>query len=528
LIHQTVVIALIQALVVSFFLAAAATNNGLVVIGVGLLCLVFMAMLLWSGFKAIWRSFNRLFDAFGKATGGAVITVGAAAQTAASTGAVAAAGGMALVGNTLGGASALANGASWAQAAGISLGGSQTLTGAARTLTRLPGLRDTELAEVADHFVEGAMTRQVARQVPLVGRVTGPVAGAALLTDRNPENAYAEEQGRFAQPMLIPAVGEALAGLARGPRWQQPKGETAPQETGQEGEFTPLRSPRLGRFTPVAPLPDAPEVVSEIESAAQRSDSVEQETGEEMEQHITEVAQETGDKTSGMRQGETARLDGVGNRLEQAADSLERAARALPVEGHLQVAGAANVASAMGDAVSLIQVGRDTGSLQGVEHSTVAQALASALGVTPVENGKPPIESDLSRFGIFANQALALGLNGEQVERVAREVKESPEGGLQPETRSSLVETVRDRQHLSGEDAHREVDRLEHTARLLPDEISAYGRVNVPSQPPEIRVTPQIQVTVEGGTGDKEENTVREDVLAGSAPLTGAAAGGEA
>jgi hypothetical protein len=368
------------------------------------------------------------------------------------------------------------------------------------------------------------MTRQVARQVPLVGHVAGPVAGAALLTDRNPENAYADEQGRFAQPMLIPAVGEALAGLARGPRWKHREAETVTEETAQEGEFTPVRSPRLGRFTPVTPV----EVVGEIESATQRSDSVEQETGEEMEQHITEVAQETEDKTSGARQGETARLDGVGNRLEQAADSLERAARALPVEGHLQVAGAANVASVMGDAISLIQAGRDTGSLQGVDHSTVAQALASALGETPVENCKPPIESDLSRFGIFANQALALGLNGAQVERVAREVKESPEGSLQPETRSSLVETVRDRQHLSGENAHREVDRLEHTTRLLPDEISAYGRVNVPPQPPEIRVTPQIQVTVEGRPGDKEESMAREDVLAGSAPLIGAAAGGEA
>jgi len=42
LIVQTVIIALIQGLVVTFFLAGTATNNGVVILGVGLICLVFM------------------------------------------------------------------------------------------------------------------------------------------------------------------------------------------------------------------------------------------------------------------------------------------------------------------------------------------------------------------------------------------------------------------------------------------------------------------------------------------------------
>ena len=150
---------------VSFFLAGAATNSGLVVVGIGLVCLVFMFILLWSGVKAVWRSFNGLFDAISKATGGVFATPGEAAKTALGAGSAIASGGLSLAGNALGGASTLMSGGSWAQATGVTFGGSQTLTGAARMITRLPGLRDSELEAAADHFVEGAATRQVARHV---------------------------------------------------------------------------------------------------------------------------------------------------------------------------------------------------------------------------------------------------------------------------------------------------------------------------------------------------------------------------
>ena len=70
LIIQTIVIALMQSLIVSFLLGAAATQNALVVLGVSLLCTVFILVLLWSGIKAVWNSFNRLFGAIGQATGG--------------------------------------------------------------------------------------------------------------------------------------------------------------------------------------------------------------------------------------------------------------------------------------------------------------------------------------------------------------------------------------------------------------------------------------------------------------------------
>lgn len=518
---QTVIIAMVQALVVSFFLAAAGTNNGLVVLGVGLICLLLMTILLWSGVKAIWRSFNRLFDAFGKVTGGSVVSVGAAAQTAVTAGAAVATGGMSLVGNTLGGASALMNGASWSQAAGVAFGGSQMLTGAARTLTRLPGLRDTELAEAADHFVEGAITRQVARGVPVVGRLSGPNVGAALLTDRNPDNAYEDEDGRWRQPMLVPAVGKALAGLTRGPRW------SAPEEP-FEGEFTPLHPGRMGKFTPIAlppseptpALPDAPATAAQLETASQRSDYIEQETDEEMEQHITDVARSAAPATK----AETSRAEGSAGKLEQAADRLMQAAEGLvcATEGRLQVSGSANVASAMGDTVALLAARGTTTP----DNFAVAQEMAGALGVTPIRDGKPPIENDLARFGLFTNQALTMGLNPEQTERVVREVKESPEGKMTPATREELIQHGQDVRGLSWADAGREVETLEHAARVLPNDISAYGLVNIPA--PEIEVRPTVQVTVEAGKDTPESGVQRDSTLTGSGEMLGVPKGGEA
>ncbi len=548
LIIQTVIIAMIQALVVSFFLAGAATNNGLVVVGIGLICLVFMAILLWSGIKAIWRSFNGLFDAMGKATGGVFVSPGTAVQTAvAGTGAAAgaaltaggslAASGMALAGNTLGGASALMNGASWAQAAGIAFGGSQTLTQGARMLTRLPGLRDSELEEVADQFVEGAATRQIARNVPLVGRVTGPVVGAALLSDRNPDNAYEDEDGRFRQPMLVPAVGRVLAGMTRGPRWKDDEDDLA------DGAFTPVNPVRMGMFTPLAPVPNTSSLDKDItdldadETAnRQRSDYVAQEGGEEMEQHISEVA---GSQHGSNRSDDASRLDSASSRLERAADqvgdrlgraaeSLERAGRQQQMqqfEGRLNVSGTANLSGVMGDVIAALQVQKGNESLKGVDNFTLAGTMAQTLGVAPVENGKPPIDTDLARFGVFANQALTMGLSGEQTERVVREVKESPDSTIQPDTRAELVGQMHTGRNLSWDDANQEVDRLEHTARLLPNEISAYGVMGVPSASsaapvvnvePEVNVQPTVQVTVEA-----PQNSAYADGLKDQAALTG-------
>src|SRR5690606_32497335 len=97
--------------------------------------------------------------------------------------------------------SALQQGATPAQAAGITFGESQTLNRAARTMAYLPGLRHSALGTAAEQFTEGALTRQVARQIPIAGAVAGPAVAPYLLTDRNPDNP---------QTMLVPAVANAF------------------------------------------------------------------------------------------------------------------------------------------------------------------------------------------------------------------------------------------------------------------------------------------------------------------------------
>jgi hypothetical protein len=264
LIVQTVVIAMVQSLVVAFFLAGTAAGNGMVVLGIGLICLIFMLIVLWSGVKAVWNSLNRLFNSMGQATGGVMLSPGTAAIATAGAGAMATAATVSIGSGAMAGMTALRSGATLSQAAGISFGGSRTLSGAARTLAYLPGVRNTSLGEAAEQFTEGSITRQVARNVPVVGRVAGPMVGTMLLTDRNPDNAEYDEQGRILnRPMLVPAVGQGLENwtVPRGARRRNP-GSVDPEFIEDEnGEmlpvsgFSPARRQRMGTFTPVGAVP---------------------------------------------------------------------------------------------------------------------------------------------------------------------------------------------------------------------------------------------------------------------------------
>ncbi|MBK9124426.1 MAG: hypothetical protein IPM16_15080 [Chloroflexi bacterium] len=434
LIVQTAIIALIQALVIGFFLAGAATGSAAGIIGIGLICLVFIAITLWSGVKAVWNSFNRLFNAMGQATGRVFMTPGmvtSAAVTGTASAALGTASAAASVGsNALAGMSALHSGATAAQAAGLMLGGSSVLTGAARTLTHLPGLRNTALGSAAEQFSEGAATRRVADNLPVIGRIAGPLIGARLLSDRDPDHAVNDERGRMlARPMLVPAVGDALAS------WTVPGGSGGAKSTqSDEGSGEPAPR-RTGTFTPAEPPREAVE----------RQTYADDMRGEELETHLTE-------------------------RL-----------------GQLQVTGRDNIASVMGDVMRLLG---GHGAL-GIDTLSVGLAIAQALGVKPTED-RPPVRDDLSRFGVFIDQAARLGLSPQQTERVAREINQTPDRRLTDESRSQLIQQMVNA-GASRDEAEREVTRLEVTARLLPDTLTTHGLVTVP---------PQIDVTVNAPTPD--------------------------
>lgn len=511
LIVQTVVIALIQALVVTFFLAGTASGSGVVVLGIGLLCMVFMLIVLWSGVRAVWRSFNRLFTAFGQATGGAIITPGAAAGMAAAGAAAVASGGASLVGgavslgsNALAGMTALGLGATPAQAAGLTFGGVSSLSGAARTLTHLPGVRGTALGEAAEQFSEGAATR----------RVAGPVMGQMLLTNRDPAEADYDPQGRLiGRPMLMPAVGASLEALTYPPGQQPAKRNTSALDWLEEeaGERTPtltaVKPKRMGTFTPVTTPTEA---AAAEEIARERAAYADDLRGEELEDRLLETRPHSG--AAGSPSG-SDRLENAAARLEHSADALSRSGM---MTGSLRVAGSPDVASVMGDVMRLLG-GRGAA---GVDHLTVAGLMAQAVGVTPANDGRPPVRDDLARFGLFTDAAARLGLSPEQTERVAREVKETPERGLTQTTRAELVEGAVTAGR-SRDDAERDVNRLEITARLLPNDLTAYGSMPAPNitVEPQIRVEPQITVETAGERDDYNEAMRSQAALSGSSAV---------
>lgn len=483
LIVQTVIIALIQSLVVAFFLAGTTSGNGVVVLGIGLICLIFMVITLWSGIRAVWSSFNRLFNAMGQATGGVMVTPGMAASH--STGMAAGVAGAAIhsgaaavnVGSSaMAGWNALQNGATRAQAAGLAFGGWDHLTDTARAITRLPGLRGTTLGDAGEQFMEGAINRHA----------LGPLMGAKFLTNRDPQSAEVDAQGRvIARPMLIPAVGEGLE------QWVTPHTprRKRPEDTnsGFEGDDTPLIPRRIGHFTPSSTVDRDDHLDRQVYAAEMN--------GEEMEQHLSEqlrVNRVTGTTTDSALTG-----------LEHAAESFNRVAQQLsqqpvqqpiqPLTGHLKVSGAENVAGVLGD---VIHQQRNSGS-EGLDMLRVGNQIAQVLGVTPAAH-TPPVQVDLARFGLFADQALRLGLSSGQTTQVIREVKASPEGTMQPETRQHLIDQLRRDQPTSWVTAGNRVDQLEHLARLLPNEIHAIGQVTVN---PQIQLSPQIQIV----TGDPNQ-----------------------
>jgi hypothetical protein len=236
------------------------------------------------------------------------------------------------------------------------------------------------------------------------------------------------------------------------------------------------------------------------------------------------------------------RFDQVAARLEQSAEALANVAR-LQMQvmlGQLKVTGGSDVAGVMGDVIRGMQAERVQNgqpTVGGVDHLTVADQMARAMGVMPVGGEKAPIQQDLSRFGLFADQALRLGISGDQAEQVVREVKSSSDGRLTDETRAALVEQIHSDRNLSYDTGRAELNRLEHSAQMLPNEITAFGMMAVPQselqpiiQPqievdPKITVEPQVDVTVEAPSsyGDAAySEAIRKQAALGGSGIGGA------
>ena len=76
--------------------------------------------------------------------------------------------------------------------------------------------------------------------------------------------------------------------------------------------------------------------------------------------------------------------------------------------------------------------------------------------------------------------AARLGLSPEQTERVGQEVQATPERRLTPDTRSAVIDNAITAGR-SRDEAEREVNRLEISARLLPTELTVNGELSIPT-----------------------------------------------
>jgi len=182
----------------------------------------------------------------------------------------------------------------------------------------------------------------------------------------------------------------------------------------------------------------------------------------------------------------------------------------------MRVEGANNVAGVMGDFISQTRVQRTLDGQPmagGTDHFTVAQGVARAMGVTPEPEDRAPIQGDVARLGLFGDQALKLGLTGQQAQTVITEVKASPTGELTPPTRTALVEQARGTLNTGWDGAQSAVNALQRAAAMLPNSVTARGTVSVPT----INVQPQVHVNVSAPERSSlDQAMVSQAALAGS------------
>ena len=268
------------------------------------------------------------------------------------------------------------------------------------------------------------------------------------------------------------------------------RGISLPAEPVEESEEQPRthrnRPPRMGTFTPDNEV-SAPAVIRPP-------------VGDDVQQRVSAVGADVRAQ-AGQAKADRERSDYAddmhGEEVEDRIATLGatlQSGQTQHVLGLMRVEGAANIAGIMGDFISQMRVQRTLDGQPlagGADHFTIAQGVARAMGVTPREDDRAPIQGDVSRLGLFGDMALKIGLTGQQAQTVISEVKNSPTGQLTPQTQAVLVEQARSTLNTGWEGAQQAVSALQRAAVMLPNALTARGTVAVPN------VMPQVQVTIE-------------------------------
>ncbi|GIK64402.1 MAG: hypothetical protein BroJett018_21960 [Chloroflexota bacterium] len=483
IIVASVVIALGQSLIVSLALAAAATQNPLASIGVGLLCAVLMLILMISAMKLVWNSLTRIFGSISQATGGAILTPGQVAAGAAV--------------GTVGTAAAIATG-----------GGTLALAGAA-----MSGMSASGIGGPAMNMAGGQLMmagRMTAHATSGAGRaMTG---GSSTQTLPPPFLELGEVESTRVEPLLLSSGPSSSGNGPTGISAPLPTPPLAPPPiniTGYEPEdllpdsSVGRRTSRIqARFTPAdesatAARMDATEqahlnadnerddaaLSSALNTDNRRDESAAQAQMDADNSRDDAVLRDTL-KTIASEQKvtvDTAGLERAGRDLSAAAGALKTMADQQQrdrVAGRMDVTGSRNVGAVVADAVDMEREYRqkmDKPMLDGAGDQFGGR-MAQSVGMQPAV-GQTPI-SDAARFNAVGDQALRLGLNGGHIMQVLQEQASAEDGrSVQPATHDKLVQYVRMTTGTRQSEAQQQVGRFLTVAAAMPDEVRITGSI---------------------------------------------------
>lgn len=434
LIIQTMVIALIQSLIVGCTFAAAATGNPFLLLGMGLLSAILMLILLWSGFKAVFNSFNRLFQAVGRTAGGVFMTPTKAA---------------------LGGAG-LAVGAGLA-ATGMGMAGYGLAASALNSEEEPDSLRARAMRGSGDMLKAATYTVAAVTHNPAVSlaahtaSMVGGVMGDLLPAPRRLPST--EPSDTFPKSVLAqPSVPSSIPPL--------PTGIPMPAVP-VDGQPT-LHPERRGEF-----YPDSKKASLE-------------DVGEEIEEKIVHHQPNKPIPPFINPHEET-----------QAAKRIEPTNTSDPETqiGRLRISGLDQIGSVIGDAINSLYSQRTLSgqpAIGPVSYAEASQSLARSMGIQPIP-GHPGTMGDISGLTMFMNRAVSLGLGGEQAASLLGLVQRNHDE-IPPDLGKAFPKYLTDQRGLSPQEAQQQADGLLHTARIIPTALVAYGEVTM--TPPPVVVKP--------------------------------------
>ncbi len=535
IIVTSVVIALGQSLIVSLALAAAATQNPLASIGVGLLCAVLMLILMISAMKLVWNALTRIFGSISQATGGAImspqqIAAGAAVGTVGTVAAVATGGGaLALAGAAMTGMSASGIGGPAMGMAGGQLmmaGRMASMSGVGRVMTGGSAGQALSTPELnAGDNIEEPLLMLSSGETGSGSSPALPPSGSGGQPSGLSLSASAPTSAP--QPVTIAGyeAGDLLPDSPVGRRTSRIPAQFTPL-AGEEADPTSASTPSRQPITPST----VGEAAAQTEVTAQARLNADNERDDtalrsalnndnSRDESVAQAQMDADNVRDDAALRETLKTTGTDQKITVDTSGLERAGRDLSaaagalkamadqqhldrVMGQMDVTGGRNVGAVVADAVDMERDYRQKMNkpmLDGAgDH--FGGRMAQAVGIQPTD-GQSPI-SDAARFNAVGDQALRLGLTGGQIMQVLKEQSNAEDGrSVSPATHDKLVQQVRLATGARQSEAQQQVGQFLTVAAAMPDEVRIRGSID------QARITKAAEGSSQTLSGTTEENS---------------------